>query len=101
MPRYTDAEPLELRLAELVKEFERYPTCAIGINMARKIVIDTPSADVEEVRHGEWIQCTNFPRMHWCSECNREVFDETDDLYVKYPYCHCGAKMDGGVKVEK
>lgn len=52
-----------------------------------------PSADVEEVRHGEWIkQCVSQElcgiEYYRCSLCNREE-------QYKPPYCHCGARMDG------
>ena len=56
-----------------------------------------PTADVEEVSHGEWepyIQ--NNYQMGWtCSICGRHCGAE------KEPYCHCGAKMDGKSKGEK
>ena len=48
---------------------------------------DTPTADVVEVRHGEWLPT----RMenHECSLCH-------DKYHFTYPYCpSCGAKMDG------
>lgn len=54
-------------------------------------VLHTPAADVEEVRHGEWIPYFNeykgYVTSYNCSLCNRRVTD-------KEPYCHCGAKMD-------
>ena len=45
-----------------------------------------PTVDAEPVRHGEWIKVDDYAVM--CSECGK---------YEKwiYPYCHCGAKMDG------
>ena len=51
-----------------------------------------PVADVEEVRHGEWIEeyrglCPR-EKVIICSLCGR--MEER-----KEPYCHCGAKMDG------
>jgi hypothetical protein len=69
------------------------------------LALDAPAADVVEVRHGEWIPNTleehgeQFPYEkiivtfrpldYRCSLCGRiEEFKE--------PYCHCGAKMDGG-----
>lgn len=46
-----------------------------------------PTADVEEVKHGEWENNGGFYR---CSECiNYTNYD--------YDYCpYCGAKMDRG-----
>ena len=59
-----------------------------------------PTADVEEIRYGEWIPLKQ--EKHWadtgttstsivgfcCSVCGAEE-------KFKYRYCHCGAKMDG------
>lgn len=55
-----------------------------------------PTADVEPVRHGKWIEKHKkaFGRVrevsYDCSYCGNHV-------YCKYNYCYnCGAKMDGG-----
>lgn len=53
-----------------------------------------PTADVEEVRHGEWIKSQKLYGIgveYVCSLCGRTV--KRGDLEL---YCHCGAKMDGG-----
>ena len=64
---------------------------------------EEPAADVEEVRHGRWIETrrgqkspegyyywnTPLTHVYVCSECGRH-----EDK--KEPYCNCGAKMDGG-----
>lgn len=66
-----------------------------------------PPADVEPVRHGRWNiwvsdECTLFLE---CSVCGRKV-DNIDlhnlleagkygEACRRYPYCHCGAKMQG------
>lgn len=54
-----------------------------------------PAVDAEPVRHGWWIitfcggayYTRTSPFRYRCSECG---------LYSdkKYPYCHCGAKLD-------
>ena len=55
-----------------------------------------PAADVEEVKHGKWIE---YPRAHYfkCSECKETVPYKKAVLIRgkrKYKYCpHCGAKM--------
>lgn len=58
-----------------------------------------PTADVEEVKHGEWKhECLE------CSVCKRNISEIYDaDSYMAYgiedelKYCpYCGAKMDGG-----
>ena len=54
-----------------------------------------PTADVVEVRHGEWEEerwCDNF--QHICSLCHKTV--RVHPQSVAYKYCpYCGAKMDG------
>lgn len=70
--------------------------------IARHCVDGKPAADVAPVVHGEWIrcnasllthcQCGAYPvNLAWyrCSVCGRTASK-------KEPYCHCGAKMDGG-----
>jgi hypothetical protein len=57
-----------------------------------------PIADVEEVRHGEWEQNPYCKRIYFCSECGRHIEDGSCNPYEHFPYCHCGAKMDGGKK---
>lgn len=65
-----------------------------------------PAADVEPVRHGNWnIRLADEMTLCLeCSICGRKV-DNIDLHYLleageygeacrRYPYCHCGAKMD-------
>lgn len=63
-----------------------------------------PAADVAPVVHGTWLESISMEpafgggfmprRTYFCSECGlREK--------RKWPYCHCGAKMDGGEKDAK
>ena len=70
-------------------------------------IIDTaPTADVEEVKHGEWKMEYNETRstrgrlirnkLFTCSNCNRR------NGRITTKYCsNCGAKMDGGKTNEK
>ena len=78
-----------------------------------KVMIDMqPTADVVEVRHGEWEIKSRSYRMIddydeeiyvECPFCKRTFYvpyefdDEKTLAYARenYPYCHCGAKMDG------
>lgn len=61
----------------------------------------------EQVRHGRWIrQQSGFGYSVWkCSICGRVLLPQTSPLLSDmehlndlYPYCHCGAKMDGGAE---
>lgn len=61
-----------------------------------------PSADVVEVKHGEWetekedIEWGNSLKRKYCSICReRPHFDRTEYEFILTDYCpHCGAKMD-------
>ena len=62
--------------------------------MAMEIVASPPAADVAPVVHGRWISFLDgdhiMPERYYrCSRCGR-VESRLQ------PYCHCGAKMDGG-----
>ena len=55
-------------------------------------------ADVVQVVHGRWLPIVSYNNTYKCSECGRLLVDITDGLKMvakHYPYCHCGAKMDG------
>lgn len=60
---------------------------------------EIPAADVEPVRHGEWIPITtpfttNRRVSRWrCSECREVVYNKQSNYCPK-----CGTKMDGGNK---
>lgn len=65
---------------------------------AAELLDELPPADVAPVVHGEWIKrikqvaifgSLELRYVYTCSECGREADH-------KEPYCHCGAKMDGG-----
>ena len=61
-----------------------------GFEVAHKVVVDAPTADVVPVVHAHW----NKRGEEWafpydCSNCGH-------GSNKRYPYCHiCGAKMDG------
>ena len=89
---------------------KKEPLCAWLENMGvsdfiiRRIESEAhfPTADVEEVKHGAWLdyieQGTTVAGVsasglvgYRCSECGRYEGK-------KEPYCNCGAKMDGTPK---
>ena len=71
--------------------------CDVG-NMIEDCIDNTPTADVQEVRHGKWIYKGHHEMMGHafeCSVCERWMFtNSTEHIAEEYPYCHCGAKMD-------
>lgn len=52
-----------------------------------------------EVKQGHWIHSEDNrdPRdnFYYCSECGRIINIICGDKLSNYPYCHCGARMDG------
>ena len=97
-----DKIPLKIpgALYELVKEKPNHFGNAMrgGIKKALRCVYETPTANVVEVRHGEWISRKEiFSEIEGevdaigCSECNK-----SQRVYRRTPYCpNCGALMDG------
>ena len=86
-----------------------------GILKSISIVKSAPSVDAEPVRRGRWVlDCFVTQSFEGeydeefyliCSKCGRKVYDINQSLALRgdanlfskqYPYCHCGAKMDGG-----
>lgn len=57
-----------------------------------------PAADVAPVVHGRWEQVKEWATKakYRCSVCGREIMSAVKVNIEKYPYCHCGAKTDGG-----
>ena len=100
MPEYIEREALFKRLKEETHDYDavgKYKEGIIkGLNIAKSIVNDkvrTPTADVVEVKHGEWdvngINIHNNTVGNWrCSVC--KCVSLKDSNYCPY----CGAKMD-------
>lgn len=57
-----------------------------------------PTADVVEVKHGEWVSDTHNSYRKFCSICGRSRPRRNDHEFASSTnYCpSCGAKMDGG-----
>ena len=58
---------------------------------------EQPTVDAVEVVHGRWEQVQRWATKakYRCSVCGREIMSAVKVNIEKYPYCHCGAKMDG------
>lgn len=80
---------------------------------AEQLISSAPAADVVEVVHGEWEIVSESYRLFddydeafhvKCPFCDRTYYvpfefeEEKMIAYARehYPFCHCGAKMDGG-----
>ena len=81
MPRYIDAN--KIKLTGLTFE-DVNNEIYFSLSDIRKAIEQIPTADVVEVRRGEWMLDGR------CSECLE------NPLTTHNTYCpHCGAKMDG------
>lgn len=92
MTEYIERDKLLYEFREIMPD--------IGVNELAdelyNVALNLPAADVEEVKHGKWIE---YPRAHYfkCNECKETVPYKKAVLIRgkrKYKYCpHCGAKM--------
>lgn len=94
MATYIERETYRNRLADLESWCQdlRKP----GLKQALEMFDEVPAADVAPVVHGRWISFLDgdhiMPERYYrCSRCGRVESR-------RQPYCHCGAKMDGGAK---
>lgn len=66
-------------------------------------LMEIPPADVAPVRHARWVSLRkgDWTSVYKCSLCKRRVtvacdrYKADELVAASYPYCHCGAKMDG------
>ena len=76
-----------------------------GYGNAMDDLADVPAADVQEVKHGKWIYKGRNPVMSHvfeCSVCERWICaNSVDHVVEEYPFCHCGAKIDGVEELEE
>jgi hypothetical protein len=112
---YIERGALDTELQNLVREYNR--NCesdkSSGAFEALYRLRLFPAADVVEVVHGEWEIVSESYRLFddydeayfvKCPFCDRTYYvpfefeEEKMIAYARehYPYCHCGAKMDGG-----
>lgn len=99
--KYIDADLMKEKLKErMIQNFDTAEEFAnIGIISAISLVNNIIGADVQDVKHGEWIDIPFgcYPSEHGsydgrtkCSVCGFVM----SRLYYKYCPC-CGARMDG------
>ena len=102
MARYIDADKL---LAEIQEELDYEPGqwskeinkhVNVGLKIAYRDINSQPTADVEEVRHGDYKYDEKDDKWR-CSECSAERPLNNGDIAYSEIYCcyKCGAKMDG------
>ena len=97
---YIDREAALNKLRQMRDDYRsRYngAEAAAIAEYCRDALIDIPTADVVEVRHGRWIEDGYYNEPCVCSFCG----EPCKDTVMGRPMCNycsnCGAKMDGGV----
>lgn len=90
MPRYIDADKVLETMRSNMDMQELY----LPIHFINFVIDEMPTADVEPVRHGQWIK--TGPYYYKCSSCGARAWIKFYPL-DEHKFCwHCGAKMDGG-----
>ena len=95
MARYIDADKLIENLKKQYGEDLGWQ-CTVNMSDIGMMIEDTPTADVQEVRHGIWVTVDDGVAIgdgtHMeCSECGTWKQDR-----YKSSFCpHCGADMRG------
>ena len=97
MARYIDADEL---IAEITSLKISLSGEDIFIDRAKESVLrvidEQPTADVEEVKHGEWQEEYYGSDNIVCSSCGH-MWNILDNDTHTFNHCpNCGAKMDGG-----
>lgn len=88
MPRYIDVENIKWTYSFGIDD-EHYGMC-VPISDIYRSIVETPTADVVEVRRGKWL--INADGYHpYCSECKLEP-----QGHIMTDFCpNCGADMRG------
>lgn len=96
LPKYARID----KILKIVYDVSTDPSIKRTGKAIRKRINDLAPEDVEKVRHGEWIRFRlgdeDFCLRYECSRCKRVIYPGDERNLPDYPYCHCGAKMDGG-----
>lgn len=103
MARYIDVDDVAQRIMYYMSHVPERCGEHYAYKAALKEIVGSPTADVEEVKHGEWVPIVKqdsyldppYCDIIKCSECE----EEADVSFHDAKYCYnCGAKMDGGKK---
>ena len=99
MKEYIDKQAAIIQLSHNKSRGDDEWMLAVESDMG--VIRAIPAADVVPVVHGRWLPIVSYNNTYKCSECGRLLVDIADGLKMvakHYPYCHCGAKMDGKMK---
>lgn len=88
MPRYIDADQIE---KYVTREDHGTPDERWRPEREFCAIIDSiPTADVQEVKHGHWIEINSEMGIYRCSQCRETAVGQTGSHFCP----NCGAKMD-------
>lgn len=99
MARYIDADEALIMMQHSKEDAPYYGDWYMAHDSCIDCVNIAPTADVVEVKHGEWkpiVRQDNYLEPPYCDTCKCSVCEyEIDVCETVYNYCpHCGAKMD-------
>ena len=93
MERYIDAS--KIKLTGLTFE-DINNEVYFSLSDVRKAIEQTPTADVVEVRHGEWVNKGDYAICTECGERSGTQYDGVEPIPLMTKFCsNCGARMDG------
>ena len=93
MSRYIDADNVKLKG---ISVFDQNLEVLIPLSDVRKALQMTPTADVQEVRHGRWINKGEYAVCTECGGRSGTQYNGVESIPLMTQYCpNCGAKMDG------
>ena len=99
MVEYEDVTSLKKQIADFKKSVKSsnsdYLTAYLSaLSAVEGMIADLPTADVAEVKHGEW---SHLGGDEWfCTKCGKVISTEGSWEKPTEKYCsECGAKMDG------
>ena len=103
--RTIDADALKELFSEVIGHIAKKPEMNGNLEhmirasaMVIQMIDDAPTVQPERIK-GHWIAITSWNNTYKCSVCGRLLVNITDGknkVAKNYPYCHCGAKMEGG-----
>ena len=90
MAEYIERDKVVEAVLELPPKMDEQGYGWLGRRGVWQMLCDFPAADVQPVKHGDWVIPHTDSEQVYCSLCNWHVYG---DLFT--PYCPgCGAKMD-------
>lgn len=95
MARLIDADAL--KKAIMAEPWKNEPNAVrLTVDYINIIIDEQPTVDAAPVVHGRWEQVQRWATKakYRCTVCGREIMSAVKVNIAKYPYCHCGAKMD-------